>query len=169
MFELYHSNTNIFNSASLGNEKIITNHLDYEIIVMLEGIIESTGAFCHIRTSYIPQEILFGYRFQPNHPQITNHEYLFDYSIFDKVELDNCELMRLNSNLSSVWDAQHELKNNQITIQKTLPNQPKKQGSKEKANDLKSIFFPPPPASGFKEKNGLKLKEDALLNGPSDN
>lgn len=164
MFELHQNNRISFNTINPSNEKIITNNLDYEIIVMLEGIIESTGAFCHIRTSYIPQEILFGYRFQPNHPKITNYEYLFDYSIFDKVEFDNCELMRLNCNLSSVWDAHHETKNNQITIQKTLPRQPKRQPSKEKANDLKNIFIPP----NLMEKSGLKSNEEVLLNSQSE-
>lgn len=77
--------------------------------------------------------------------------------------------MRLNSNLSSVWDAHHETKNSQITIQKTLPLLPrqcKRQSSKEKANDLKNIFLPP----NILEKTGLKSREDVLINhsGPSD-
>ena len=56
------------------------NNEDYEIVVMLEGNIETTGASCHIRTSYLPQEILFGYRFVPVYPMFTNFEYYFDYS-----------------------------------------------------------------------------------------
>jgi hypothetical protein len=42
---------------------------DFEIVVILEGNIETTGASCHIRTSYLPQEILFGYRFVPIYPK----------------------------------------------------------------------------------------------------
>ncbi len=53
---------------------------------MNQGNIETTGASCHIRTSYLPQEILFGYRFTPIYPKITDFEYQFDYSQFDRVE-----------------------------------------------------------------------------------
>ncbi|KAK3085017.1 hypothetical protein FSP39_022929 [Pinctada imbricata] len=35
----------------------------YEVIVCIEGTIESTGEFCQARTSYVPSEILWGHRF----------------------------------------------------------------------------------------------------------
>ena len=97
--------------------------IDYEIVVMLEGNIETTGAACHIRTSYLPQEILFGYRFTPIYPKFTNSEYLFDYSKFDQVEPFQYDLMDLNTNHlngQSVYDTKHEDKNYQLTCQNTL-------------------------------------------------
>ena len=42
--------------ADLTNEK-------YELIVFVEGTIESTGEFCQVRTSYTPREFLWGHRF----------------------------------------------------------------------------------------------------------
>jgi potassium inwardly-rectifying channel subfamily J len=42
-----------------------------EIIVMLEGVIESTSRVVQTRTSYIPEEIHYGYKFQTICPQIT--------------------------------------------------------------------------------------------------
>ncbi|KAL7668207.1 hypothetical protein ACOME3_008919 [Neoechinorhynchus agilis] len=36
----------------------------FEVIVIIEGIIECTGIPCHYRTSYVPHEILWGYRFK---------------------------------------------------------------------------------------------------------
>ncbi|XP_012224310.1 ATP-sensitive inward rectifier potassium channel 12 isoform X2 [Linepithema humile] len=37
----------------------------FEIVVILEGIIESTGMTTQARSSYLPSEILWGHRFQP--------------------------------------------------------------------------------------------------------
>jgi hypothetical protein len=98
---------------------------DYEIVVMLEGNIETTGASCHIRTSYLPQEILFGYRFIPIYPKFTDFEYCFDYSKFDQVEPYQHNLMHLNvahinRHLNYIFDARDELKNYQLTYQNTL-------------------------------------------------
>ena len=107
------------------NETQTVKNEDYEIVVMLEGNIETTGAACHIRTSYLPQEILFGYRFTPTFPQFTNAEYLFDYSKFDQVEPVSFDLMRLNvahlnPHLNYVCDAKHEFRNINLTYQNTL-------------------------------------------------
>nr|BAB56015.1 G-protein coupled inwardly rectifying potassium channel-B [Halocynthia roretzi] len=37
----------------------------FEIIVILEGMIESTGMICQARTSYLNTEVLWGHRFMP--------------------------------------------------------------------------------------------------------
>ena len=37
----------------------------FEVIVILEGIVESTGVICQARTSYLNTEILWGFRFMP--------------------------------------------------------------------------------------------------------
>lgn len=96
---------------------------DYEIVVILEGNIETTGASCHIRTSYLPQEILFGYRFVPVYPKFTDFEYLFDYSKFNQVEPVNYDLINLNKSYlnkeSKVYDARKEQKNYNLTLQNT--------------------------------------------------
>ena len=36
----------------------------FELVVFLEGIVESTGNTVQTRTSYLPREILWGYRFE---------------------------------------------------------------------------------------------------------
>ncbi len=96
--------------------------------MILEGNIETTGASCHIRTSYLPQEILFGYRFVPIYPKFTDFEYLFDYAKFDQVEpfqprLFHLNVAHLNRHLNYVCDTKKEDKNYQITCQNTLQNQ----------------------------------------------
>ena len=36
----------------------------YELVIVLEGIVESTGNTVQARTSYLPREILWGHRFE---------------------------------------------------------------------------------------------------------
>ena len=110
-------------------DKSIKNE-DYEIVVILEGNIETTGASCHIRTSYLPQEILFGYRFTPIYPKFTDFEYLFDYSKFDQVEPFQYELLNLNVAFTNplanrVYDARSEEKNYNLTFNNTLQKEEK--------------------------------------------
>lgn len=57
----------------------------YEVIVCLEGIIEPTGSSIQARTSYLGDEILWGYRFV-NVLHFKEGCYQIDYSSFDKVE-----------------------------------------------------------------------------------
>ncbi|XP_071563653.1 ATP-sensitive inward rectifier potassium channel 12 isoform X2 [Temnothorax nylanderi] len=56
----------------------------FEIVVILEGVIESTGMTTQARSSYLPSEILWGHRFQPI---ITfrkeTGEYEVNYSLFN--------------------------------------------------------------------------------------
>jgi len=74
---------------------------DFEIVVILEGNIETTGASCHIRTSYLPSEILWGYRFSAINPSFNDSEYMFDYSQFNKVEeIPRHHLLNLNTRLN---------------------------------------------------------------------
>lgn len=61
----------------------------FEIIVILEGSIESTGQSMQARTSYLPSEILWGYKFEP----ILKFnrflcEYEVDYSKFESISLE---------------------------------------------------------------------------------
>lgn len=37
----------------------------FEIVVVLEGTIESTGQTTQARSSYVPSEVLWGHRFEP--------------------------------------------------------------------------------------------------------
>ncbi|XP_059809198.1 ATP-sensitive inward rectifier potassium channel 11-like [Hypanus sabinus] len=54
---------------------------DLEVVVLLEGVVETTGITTQARTSYLPEEILWGHRFVPI---VTEEEgrYAVDYSKF---------------------------------------------------------------------------------------
>ncbi|XP_067826849.1 G protein-activated inward rectifier potassium channel 4-like [Heptranchias perlo] len=55
----------------------------FEIVVILEGIVESTGMTCQARTSYREDEILWGHRFE-SCISLEKGAFQVDYSKFDK-------------------------------------------------------------------------------------
>ncbi|KAM4039920.1 ATP-sensitive inward rectifier potassium channel 8 [Anomaloglossus baeobatrachus] len=71
---------------------------DLEVIVLLEGVVETTGITTQARTSYITEEILWGHRFVP----IVSEEegvYSVDYSKFGnttKVATPRCSARELD-------------------------------------------------------------------------
>lgn len=112
----------------------LIQNADYEIVVLLEGNIETTGASCHIRTSYLPQEILFGYRFEPSFPKINKSEYKFDFSEFDNVQLVQPQLLHLNFNkklIKTVYETENEDEKCQLAFQS---------GDRMKPNSLLNIL-----------------------------
>lgn len=55
----------------------------FEIIVLLEGIVESTGMTAQAKTSYLPSEVLWGHRFRKLVTyQRSNGSYQIDYDLF---------------------------------------------------------------------------------------
>ncbi|KAG9351496.1 hypothetical protein JZ751_022746 [Albula glossodonta] len=55
----------------------------FEIIVILEGIVEASGMTCQARTSYMEDEILWGHRFE-SCMSLEKGAFRVDYSAFDK-------------------------------------------------------------------------------------
>ncbi|XP_069765679.1 ATP-sensitive inward rectifier potassium channel 11-like [Narcine bancroftii] len=64
---------------------------DLEVVVLLEGVVETTGITTQARTSYLPEEILWGHRFVPI---VTEEEgrYSVDYSKFGNTVKTNLPL-----------------------------------------------------------------------------
>lgn len=71
----------------------------FEIITVLEGIVESTGQSIQVRSSYLPSEVKWGYRFEP---VVLTHGFghyaqtIIDYNKFNKimeVETPKCSAM----------------------------------------------------------------------------
>ncbi|XP_048418398.1 ATP-sensitive inward rectifier potassium channel 1 isoform X1 [Stegostoma tigrinum] len=62
---------------------------DFELVVFLDGTIEATSATCQVRTSYIPDEVFWGYRFAPIVSKSKEGKYRVDFSNFGKtVQVD---------------------------------------------------------------------------------
>ncbi|NXR10529.1 KCNJ1 protein, partial [Semnornis frantzii] len=66
---------------------------DFELVVFLDGTVEATSATCQVRTSYIPEEVLWGYRFAPIVSKTKEGKYRVDFQNFSKtvaVETPHC-------------------------------------------------------------------------------
>ncbi|XP_069792520.1 ATP-sensitive inward rectifier potassium channel 10-like [Narcine bancroftii] len=57
----------------------------FELVVILSGTVESTSALCQARTSYLREEILWGYEFCPVLSLSRSGKYVADFSGFDRV------------------------------------------------------------------------------------
>jgi potassium inwardly-rectifying channel subfamily J len=72
---------------NISADDIIDRESRFEIIIFLEGTIESTGQTTQARSSYLPSEVLWGHRFKPM--VMYNKErqgYEVDYSRFNNVD-----------------------------------------------------------------------------------
>ncbi|XP_030028798.2 G protein-activated inward rectifier potassium channel 2-like [Manduca sexta] len=78
-----------------------------EVLVVIEGVIESTGQPVQAKSSYIAQEILWGRRFVPvvNYSQ-GKHGFVIDYLNFDdcqRVDTPLCSAEKLNTITSTYY------------------------------------------------------------------
>ncbi|XP_003223207.1 ATP-sensitive inward rectifier potassium channel 1 [Anolis carolinensis] len=72
---------------------------DFELVVFLDGTVESTSATCQVRTSYIAEEVLWGYRFAPIVSKTKEGKYRVDFHNFGKpvpVETPHCAFCLYN-------------------------------------------------------------------------
>ncbi|XP_071783059.1 ATP-sensitive inward rectifier potassium channel 15 [Centroberyx gerrardi] len=83
----YHVLDNNSPLAGLTAENLQTR--DFELLVTLNATMESTAATCQSRTSYVPQEILWGYEFKPVLFSTASGRYVADFNFFDKVQVSN--------------------------------------------------------------------------------
>ncbi|OCT93769.1 hypothetical protein XELAEV_18011440mg [Xenopus laevis] len=58
---------------------------DFELVVLLNATVESTSTVCQSRTSYLPDEIYWGYEFVPVVSLSSQGKYVADFSNFDKI------------------------------------------------------------------------------------
>lgn len=58
---------------------------DFELLAIMSATIEPTSATCQVRTSYLPDEILWGYEFPPVVSLSPSGKYVADFAFFDKV------------------------------------------------------------------------------------
>lgn len=63
----------------------------FEIVVIVEGTMETTGDACQYRTSYKPREILWGFRFKQTHFTLENGRVNFDMATFEEFEPVNMD------------------------------------------------------------------------------
>lgn len=79
---------------------------NFEIIVMLEGGVESTGLAAQARTSYLPSEILWGHRFQSTISYKDKDKFEVDFNLFHntfKVDTPTCSAKELKENNNNLY------------------------------------------------------------------
>ncbi|XP_075184801.1 G protein-activated inward rectifier potassium channel 3-like [Anomaloglossus baeobatrachus] len=79
----------------LGPQELLREQ--FEIIVILEGIVEATGMTCQAKSSYIESEIIWGHRFEPC-MTLEKGAFRVDYKRFHKtfeVQLPRCSAKEL--------------------------------------------------------------------------
>ncbi|XP_063292579.1 G protein-activated inward rectifier potassium channel 4-like [Pelobates fuscus] len=80
----------------MGPEQLIREQ--FEIIVILEGIVEATGMTCQAKSSYLETEILWGHRFEPC-MTLEKGAFRVDYKRFHKtfeVQLPRCSAKEMD-------------------------------------------------------------------------
>ena len=87
---------------------------NYELLIILEGTVESTGTTAQARTSYLPEEILWGRRFERLVTfQKENGQYRIDYSLFHssvEMPIPSCSAQDLADVQLSVRETEEERK-----------------------------------------------------------
>ncbi|XP_040194903.1 ATP-sensitive inward rectifier potassium channel 15 [Rana temporaria] len=58
---------------------------DFELVVLLNATVESTSTVCQSRTSYLPDEIYWGFEFVPVVSLSQQGKYVADFSNFDQI------------------------------------------------------------------------------------
>ncbi|XP_071627580.1 uncharacterized protein [Temnothorax longispinosus] len=82
----------------------------FEVVLILEGTIESTGQTTQARSSYLPQEILWGHRFDPMVSYSKERQgYEVDYSLFNSTTQVDTPLCS-GKELAEFYKAQDDLR-----------------------------------------------------------
>ncbi|CAO1387141.1 unnamed protein product [Diamesa hyperborea] len=119
----------------------------FEIVVMLEGVVESTGMTTQARSSYLPSEILWGHRFESTVSfKRETGEYEVDYTLFNntyEVDTPLCSAKQLDE-LRDEFEAEKMTGKNEKSDASSDENKPLKSGLKlkidEDPNSLDSVI-----------------------------
>ncbi|XP_076680340.1 uncharacterized protein LOC143375276 isoform X3 [Andrena cerasifolii] len=94
----------------------------FEVVAILEGTIESTGQTTQARSSYLPQEILWGHRFEPMVTYSKERQgYEVDYSLFNSTTQVDTPLCS-GRELAEFYKVQEELRHgNGVIVDEDFP------------------------------------------------
>ncbi|XP_078282686.1 G protein-activated inward rectifier potassium channel 4 [Rhinoraja longicauda] len=96
---------------------------DFEIVVILEGMVEATGMTCQARSSYSDSEVLWGHRFTPV-LTLEKDFYEVDYNSFH-------ETYETNSPTCSAKEVADMLRAGRALSEISLPNRPNEVAAKD--------------------------------------
>ncbi len=79
--------------SSLSPKDLTMDNTAFEIIVILEGVLETTGLMTQARSSYVGHEIRWGYRFRELvYTKSSSNQRIIDYSLFDEIMEESHEM-----------------------------------------------------------------------------
>ncbi|MCJ8735817.1 hypothetical protein PDJAM_G00251780 [Pangasius djambal] len=96
-----------------------------EVVVVLEGVVETTGITTQARTSYVSDEILWGQRFVPTVSE-DDGMYAVDYSKFGntvKVQTPTCSARKLDEDEGVVWFKSRDLTSSRASVRRRVKRQ----------------------------------------------
>lgn len=96
-----------------------------EVVVVLEGVVETTGITTQARTSYVSEEILWGQRFVPTVSE-DDGMYAVDYSKFGKtvkVPTPICSARKLDEEDGVVWFKPRDLTSARGSVRRRVKRQ----------------------------------------------
>uniref|UniRef100_A0A3B4B0B7 G protein-activated inward rectifier potassium channel 3 n=1 Tax=Periophthalmus magnuspinnatus TaxID=409849 RepID=A0A3B4B0B7_9GOBI len=109
--------THIINDSSpfweVGAERLCKE--TFEIIVILEGIVEASGMTCQARTSYTEDEVLWGHRFE-SCISLEKEAFRVDHSAFDKT-------FEVQMSTDSAKERSDRLRKNSVTSGSLFPRE----------------------------------------------
>ncbi|EFN84913.1 ATP-sensitive inward rectifier potassium channel 12 [Harpegnathos saltator] len=108
---------------NMSAEDMLTDR--FEVVLILEGTIESTGQTTQARSSYLPQEILWGHRFDPMVSYSKERQgYEVDYSLFDSTTQVDTPLCS-GKELAEFYRVQDDLRHGTDGGLRRVPSEPK--------------------------------------------
>uniref|UniRef100_A0A672JTH2 G protein-activated inward rectifier potassium channel 3 n=1 Tax=Salarias fasciatus TaxID=181472 RepID=A0A672JTH2_SALFA len=109
---------------------------DFEIVVILEGMVEATGMTCQARSSYLAEEVLWGHRFSPM-MSLAEGFFDVDYGAFHhtfEVDTPSCSARELSLAAARLDAHLYWSISSRLDEEPTLANQAAKQPDSGSAN-----------------------------------
>ncbi|XP_070700569.1 G protein-activated inward rectifier potassium channel 3 [Pempheris klunzingeri] len=109
---------------------------DFEIVVILEGMVEATGMTCQARSSYLAEEVLWGHRFSPM-MLLAEGFFDIDYGAFHhtfEVDTPSCSARELSLAAARLDAHLYWSISSRLDEEPTLANQAAKQPDSGSAN-----------------------------------
>ncbi|KAK0145676.1 G protein-activated inward rectifier potassium channel 3 [Merluccius polli] len=132
---------------------------DFEIVVILEGMVEATGMTCQARSSYLAEEVLWGHRFSPM-MSLAEGFFDIDYGAFHhtfEVDTPSCSARELSLAAARREAHLYWSISSRLDEEPTLANQAAKQPDSSSGNGKEGAgpTFVPGGITGIQEQSGL--------------
>ncbi|XP_053739007.1 G protein-activated inward rectifier potassium channel 3 [Synchiropus splendidus] len=130
---------------------------DFEIVVILEGMVEATGMTCQARSSYLAEEVMWGHRFSPM-MSLAEGFFDVDYGAFHhtfEVDTPSCSARELSLAAARLDAHLYWSISSRLDEEPTLTNPPAKQLDSSSTNSTREPTFILGEMTDIQEQSGL--------------